>query len=224
MPMPWKCSWISRRYFRDRSPLNKHRIVAAGPSGPLPNFRGIMNITLLEQSLDTARITYETHMRRDFPENELKPWDITVSLYERGIYEMLEIRWEGKMVGYAWIVCPKGEASLIDYLAVLPEYRNSGIGSLILKALSSRYQKLGQYLLLESEFPGEAPNPSIAVRRLGFYNRSGFQDTGVQVRLFGVRFCILSSKPSVNTGEQMRHIYKAMFPEDLFCQAVEFLK
>ena len=182
-----------------------------------------MQIILAEQSLDAAKKTYDTHMHRDFPENERKPWDITVSLYERGIYEMLEARWEGKLVGYAWMVCPEGGSALIDYLAVLPEYRGSGIGSEILKELTLRYRMRRQSLLLESEFPEEAPDPAAAVRRLAFYARSGFLDSGVLVRLFGVKFCILSSCADLDAKEQMYGIYHAMFPGELYLQAVRFL-
>jgi len=182
-----------------------------------------MQIILVEQSLDAAKKTYDTHMHRDFPENERKPWDVTVSLYDRGIYEMLEARWEGKFVGYVWMVCPKGSSVLIDYLAVLPEFRNSGIGGAILRELALRYRMRGQSLLLESEFPEEAPDPDIAVRRLSFYARSGFLDSGVLVRVFGVKFCILSSESELDAKEQMHSIYNAMFPGDLYLRAVQFL-
>lgn len=182
-----------------------------------------MQIILVEQSLDAAKKTYDTHMHRDFPENERKPWDVTAGLRERGIYEMLEARWEGKMVGYAWMVCPEGSSALIDYLAVLPEFRNSGIGGAILRELVLRYRMRGQSLLLESEFPEEAPDPDIAVRRLSFYARSGFLDSGVLVRLFGVKFCILSSELELDAKEQMHGIYNAMFPGDLYLRAVQFL-
>lgn len=182
-----------------------------------------MQIVLLKQPLDAAKRTYDIHMHRDFPENERKPWDMTLNLYERGVYEMLEARWEGKMVGYAWMVCPEGSSALIDYLAVLPEYRGAGIGSAILHELGQRYRLRGQSLLLESEFPEEAPDPDIAVRRLSFYARSGFLDSGVLVRLFGVKFCILSSNADLDAKEQMRGIYNAMFPGDMCLRAVQFL-
>jgi GNAT superfamily N-acetyltransferase len=182
-----------------------------------------MRIILFEQSLDAAKNTYDIHMQRDFPENERKPWDITVDLRERGIYEMLEARWEGELVGYAWVVCPEGSSALIDYLAILPEFRNRGIGGAILRELRQRYSMRGKSLLLESEFPEEAPDPAIAVRRLAFYARSGFLDSGVLIRLFGVKFCILASNSEPDAKEQMRVIYEAMFPGDLYRQAVVFL-
>lgn len=182
-----------------------------------------MQIILLEQSLDAAKRVYDTHMHRDFPENERKPWDMTQNLYDRGIYEMLEARWEGKLVGYVWMVCPKGSSALIDYLAVLPEFRGNGIGSAILSELTKRYRMRGQSLLLESEFPEEAPDPDIAVRRLSFYAKSGFLDSGVLVRLFGVKFCILSSRTDLDAKEQMHGVYSTMFPGDLYLRAVQFL-
>ena len=220
--MPRKSSWISRQYFRDRSDLKIQRIRQRFLLSRC-RLRGNMQLILTEQSLDTAKKTYDTHMHRDFPENERKPWDITVSLYERGIYEMLEARWEGKLVGYVWMVCPEGRSALIDYLAVLPEYRGSGFGSTILRELAQRYHLRGQSLLLESEFPEEAPDPAIAVRRLSFYARSGFLNSGVLVRLFGVKFYILSSNADLDAKEQMRGIYHAMFPEELYLRAVQFL-
>ena len=182
-----------------------------------------MQILLIEQSLEAAKRTYDTHMQRDFPESEIKPWDVTIRLRERGIYEMLGAWWEGKLVGYAWMVCPDGDCALIDYLAVLPEFRNSGIGGEILRQLIIRYSARRQNLLLESEFPEEAPDPAMAVRRLGFYKRAGFLNTGVLVRLFGVKFCILSSSGDMDGKEQLRCIYKSMFPEAIYRKAVQYL-
>ncbi len=183
-----------------------------------------MKIELLEQDLDSSRRTYDVHMCRDFPQDELKPWEITKSLYERGIYDFLEAYSDGKLVGYAWMVTPDGQTALIDYLAVLPQYRGTGIGSEILKCLCERYRRQGKQLILESEHPDGAPDPSLAVRRLGFYARSGFLNTGLQVMLFGVRFCILAHGICANAKQEMEHIYRAMFPDGLYETAVTFLE
>ena len=182
-----------------------------------------MKIELRQQTLEEGRLTYDREMHRDFPEDELKPWEITVQMYEAGIYEMLEAFVDGTLVGYAWMVFPKGGSALIDYLAVLPQFRCGGYGTAILEALSCRYSLRGMELLLESEFPEEAPDPAMARRRLGFYQRAGFRDSGVQVRLFGVRFCILVHGDAVDAKEQMTHLYRAMFSDPLFREAVQFL-
>lgn len=182
-----------------------------------------MRIQLEEQTLEQGKELFQTYMHRDFPENECKPWDLTVDMHSRGIYDMLTAWMDGKMVGYAWMVCPEGDAALIDYLAVLPEYRGTGIGSEILKALALRYQLHGKHLILESEHPEEAPDPQIAQRRLGFYKRAGFVDTGLQVRLFGVRFCILAHGISGSARMCMDIIYHAMFSDSVYHAAVEFL-
>ena len=182
-----------------------------------------MNIEIIEQTPEEGKVIFDNHMHRDFPENEIKPWNIALELYRRGIYEMLQILSDGIMVGYVWMVCPSGEAALIDYLAVLPEYRSEGYGSRILKALVERYRLRGMELLLESEYPDEAPDRAMAIRRLGFYKRAGFKNSGVEVRLFGVHFCILTFGKEGNARQKMEHLYRAMFPERLYRHAVEFL-
>lgn len=182
-----------------------------------------MQIKLIERNLSESRTTFEMHMHRDFPESEIKPWEITKSLYEKGIYEFFDVFSDGKMVGYVWIVSPEGGVALIDYLAVLPQYRGTGVGSKILKELCARYARMGKTLILESEYPDEAPNPQVAERRLGFYARAGFMDSGVQVRLFGVRFCILAHGIRGREKEDLACIYRSMFPCGLYEKAVVFL-
>lgn len=191
---------------------------------PVSEIEDIMEIILKEQTIQQAKQLYDTHMRRDFPQDEIKPWEVTVKLYEKGIYEMLEAYSGGEMVGYIWMVCSAGDVALIDYLAVLPEYRGGGVGTEILKELVQRYRSRNKDLILESEFPDTAPEPQIAKKRLGFYARAGFRDTGTQVRLFGVHFCILSHGLTGSGRSYMEKIYREMFPEELYRHAVSFLK
>lgn len=166
---------------------------------------------------------FQKDMFRDFPEDEIKPWDVILRMVNAGEYDLLAAFEDDIMVGYAWIFRPETEAVLIDYLAVLPQFRGTGVGTRMLSALGKQYCAGDKRLLLESEYPETAPEPSVARRRLGFYARAGFCDTGVQVLLFGVRFCILSLGEDKAGKDHMEQLYRAMFPGEFFHHAVQFL-
>lgn len=173
-------------------------------------------------SPEQARDVFDAHMHRDFPADELKPWEIMHALYRRGSYAFLGAFLGDDLAGYAWLFCPGEGCVLIDYLAVLPELRGRGIGAGVLDALADYCRAQGS-LLLESEYPGEAPDEQIARRRLGFYRRAGFADTGVQVRLFGVRFCILAHGGDADARGHMESLYRAMLTEQMYRENVQFL-
>jgi len=166
---------------------------------------------------------FQKDMFRDFPEDEIKPWEVILRMVNDGVYDLLAAIEDGTMVGYAWIFRPDSDAVLIDYLAVMPQLRGTGVGTRILSALGKQYCAGGKRLLLESEYPETAPEPDVARRRLGFYAKAGFCDTGVQVLLFGVRFCILSLGEDKQGRDHMDQIYRAMFPGERYHQAVQFL-
>ena len=173
------------------------------------------------QSLEEGRELFHRDMQRDFPENEIKPWGIIEKMVRAGEYDLLGA-WEGdKMVGYAWMFAPDGEAILLDYLAVMPECRGNSVGSAILKALAERYPD--KILILESEYPEDAPEPDVARRRLRFYDHAGFVNSGVEVVLFGVHFCILTHGQDPDARIHMENLYRSMFPGERYDYAVKFL-
>ena len=180
-----------------------------------------MKIELKQQTLEEGFLYFQRDMQRDFPEDEIKPWSVIEPMVRSGVYELLGA-WDGdKQVGYAWMFIPEGEAVLIDYLAVLPEYRGTGVGTAILKALSQRYRN--QILILESEYPEDAPDVEVAKRRLRFYDHAGFVISGVEVILFGVHFCILTHGFDPEARKHLESLYHAMFPEERYHYAVRFI-
>lgn len=159
---------------------------------------------------------YNEHLKRDFPDSELKPWWIMLEHLDRGMYDLLAAFDGDRLVGYAWQFCPPQGAILIDYLAIVPELRGQGWGTALLDALRQYYAPTGQMLVLESEHPEEAPDPEEAKRRLAFYFRAGLQDTGVETRLFGVRFCILSFGELDDPRQAIWDVYRTMLDDERF--------
>lgn len=153
---------------------------------------------------------YAAHLKRDFPPSELKPWAMMSAAAQAGQYDLLAAFDHGVMVGYAWQFRPDTGAILIDYLAVLPQYRGQGVGTVLLATLRQYYGEMGRGVLLESEYPPEAPDLEEANRRLAFYFRAGLEDTGVQTRLFGVRFQILALLPVEDPAVAIQEIYDDM--------------
>ena len=51
------------------------------------------------QSLEEGRELFYRDMQRDFPENEIKPWDVIENMVLAGEYDLLSAWEEDKMVG-----------------------------------------------------------------------------------------------------------------------------
>ena len=63
---------------------------------------------------EQGKTVWETDLHRDFPESELKSWDLTCGLIRSGVYEMLDFWENGVRVGYAWMLVPEGDAVLLE--------------------------------------------------------------------------------------------------------------
>ena len=112
-----------------------------------------MKIVLL--NVEQAQSIYRSQMVRDFPESELKPFASVQGMMTRGLYEPLAFYDEaGALMAYAWqAVLPQCRNVLLDYFAVLPQYRGSGVGTAVLKELAAYYAPRKQSLIIECEHP-----------------------------------------------------------------------
>ena len=176
-----------------------------------------------EMTPEQGEAFYETHLRRDFPASELKSWAVMRQAYSRGKYDLLAAYEGDRLVGYSWQYVPRQGAILVDYLAIVPELRGRGYGTALLQALEAYYRPADRRLILESEYPGEAPDTALAQRRLDFYYRAGLVDSGVQTRLFGVRFCILTFGEMENPRRAIEEIYRDMLEGELYHQLFAIL-
>ena len=141
----------------------------------------------------------------------------------RGLYEPLAFYDEaGALMAYAWqAVLPQCRNVLLDYFAVLPQYRGSGVGTAVLKELAAYYAPRKQSLIIECEHPAEAPEPAVARRRIGFYLRAGAHAAAMESRLFGVRYQIYSLPAGGLAKDEEIHrdlqeLYRTMVPEPYY--------
>ncbi|MDD4849226.1 MAG: GNAT family N-acetyltransferase [Gemmiger sp.] len=179
-----------------------------------------MQIQLLNAA--EAQTIYENEMLRDFPADELKPFAAMRQMMADGIYEPLAFYEDGQLLGYAWqTVLPERRGVLIDYYAVLPPLRGGGTGTRLLAALAGYYAGRKETLIIECEHPAEAPDPTMARRRIGFYLRAGARATAMESRVFGVRYQIFAlpcggAEPDAEINEDLKVIYSAMVPEPYY--------
>lgn len=182
-------------------------------------------MSVIFRKMNEKEITkiYETRMTKDFPSMELKPLHNIIDMMEQGIYESLFV-YDQEPVGYALVLLPKGISyGLLDYLGTFSENRNQGYGGQVLKELRKYYQD--RTLMIESEYPEDAPDRKMAVRRLQFYQRNGAVDTGVESRIFGAHYInlILSGQqenmtcvlpPAEEVKDVMVQLYTGMLPDE----------
>ena len=144
----------------------------------------LMSATQLEE-------LYANHMFRDFPAPEIKPLSTLKRLLGTGEYVPLAFIEDGGMIGYTLLIACGGKNScLLDYFAVLPQFRSGGRGSMILKYLREHFLGKTHQILIECEHPDFAPDRAQALRRLKFYNNAGAKKAEIETKLFGVRYLV----------------------------------
>ena len=171
---------------------------------------------------------YNDRMREDFPPSELKPLFVILDAVDKGIYEALGLYDGEEIVGYSCLV-KQGNDYLVDYLAIYPEKRNGGIGSILVKLLSEHMDSTGN-IIGEVEDPKYARNEDdrkLRIRRMDFYLRNGCFDTGVRAKCFGVEFIILRMGKKKLEKQKCWDIYSAIYrsilPKDMYDENIELL-
>lgn len=107
-------------------------------------------------------------MELSFPEDEHRTYEEQKELLNNSLYQIYILPDEsGENIKAFVAVWEFDEMVYIEHLAVNPEFRNGGLGAMILQELISRSEK---QICLEVEPPKE----TMAIRRIGFYERNGF--------------------------------------------------
>jgi len=177
-----------------------------------------------------TRLLYDQQMRRDFPPSELKTLDTIMKMKREGTYDVIGAYLHGVLAAYALCFCPKeGRIVLLDYLAVEPDMRSRGIGSMLLQALREHYARQADTILIECERPKAAPNELEARKRIRFYTQAGAQLTNVRIWLFEVEYSILilpcaQEVVARDWAQQMLSLYRQMLTPALFERNVRLIR
>lgn len=166
---------------------------------------------LTKQEID---IVYEEHMKRDFPPQELPPFPPALELIAcgegwffgifdkeneaqgKGDFEVKANEGNGditleKLAAYIQVLKPEHcSYALLNYYAVLPAYRNSGLGTRLLEDLQMHLPKV-KGIIIEAEIPKRAEDAKMAKRRLEFYERAGAVNTMWQEQVYDAWYYIL---------------------------------
>lgn len=169
-----------------------------------------------------------------FPSNELKPVSTVEWLLEKQIYHAYGFYDKEQLLAYACMIQIPGHATvLLDYYAVLEQYRSSGIGGLFLQQLTQTLCELDG-IYIESENPDYAldeADKELRLRRIAFYEKNGAYKTGLLSCLFDVDYCVLflpCAAPAALATEDhysnLDAIYLKMFPAKHYAAKVRITK
>lgn len=165
---------------------------------------------------------YKTHMKGDFPANELKPLSHIIRSAEEGYGFSLGICEEEKLAGYAvFILCQETKCALLDYFAILRDRRGGGLGHRAFPLIETYFQENMpeiEGLYIESERIAAAEDErqrTVRERRIAFYRSCGCEMTTLHAVLFGVDYSVLykafGEKGRGGSREALDALYRKMF-------------
>lgn len=165
---------------------------------------------------------YKTHMKRDFPPDELKPLSHIIKSAREGYGFSLGIYEEERLTGYAvFILCKETKCALLDYFAILKDRRGEGHGHRAFSLFATYFQENMpeiEGLYIESERISAAKDEKqrfTRERRIAFYRSCGCGMTTLRSVLFGVDYSILyksfGREGSGASREALDALYRKMF-------------
>lgn len=124
-----------------------------------------------------------------FPEDERKPIELLQSSYEKHYTRIIEILYKNEIIGFMILNKVKDKGYVVlDYLAILPQYRNSKFGTKALQILLEQ-EKENSGIFIEIEKVGlgkDTEENLLREKRKQFYEKVGFKKLNFDLFLFDV--------------------------------------
>lgn len=166
-----------------------------------------------------------------FPEDERKSLELIQSAYEKQYTNIIEIIHKNEIVGFMLLnrIKDKGYA-VLDYLAILQQYRNSGFGTRALQILlEQESENSGIFIEIEKVGLGKDKEENlIREKRRNFYEKLGFKKLNFDLFLFDViytPYLFSNAKDSEDTIiDEILNIYEAISGKEKIKQNCKILK
>lgn len=170
-------------------------------------------------------------MKYDFPTEELKSEELILKFAGKNMYFPYGLFEDNNLIAYAMLFKLKNsEYMLMDYYAVLKEFRSKRYGSVFLKMLKEKLSYL-KGIIFEVESGNTALNETeleICKKRISFYLNNGLIKKDLTCILNGVelRIFLLVGSENANADtlyNELDSIYKVMYGNEIYNKSV-FLK
>ena len=153
--------------------------------------------------------TIENIYKTAFPEDQRLPFKELQKLLVEADTSFLSFYVDESLAGFAHLFHYE-DYSIISYLAVNPSLRSKGLGSQILKEL--RDYLPGRSLIAEVEAPDKkAVNQEQRLRRLYFYEKNDFQQTGYHIDYSDTTFIIFWTGKQGFDPDKYYRVYEEVF-------------
>ena len=147
------------------------------------------DIKLKDISIDGFKKDVYSYYLEIFPEDERKPIELLKSSYEKHYTRIIEILYKNEIIGFMILNKVKDKGYVVlDYLAILPQYRNSKFGTKALQILLEQ-EKENSGIFIEIEKVGlgkDTEENLLREKRKKFYEKVGFKKLNFDLFLFDV--------------------------------------
>ncbi len=178
-------------------------------------------MSLTEKNLSKKLHNYKEicrFMKRVFPKEEIMPMWLIRLLTLKKNYDFKVYYDKDLFVGILFTIMKK-DTVFVFYLAVNDEIHSKGYGSKLLKALFDKHPDKSVSLFIETMADKGAANYGQRLKRLAFYERNGFFQTGIRAGFKTPFVDILSTdkKYSIEAAKQLiKPIPMKIFTADNF--------
>ena len=153
------------------------------------------------------------HYDEIFPEDEKKPLDMLQNSYENNYEKFTKIMYKNEFVGFILTTKTKKDGfAILDYYAILPKYRNKGIGTKTLEKYLKEEKDNSKGIFVEVEKVGLGKDENenkIREKRKNFYDKLGFKKLNYDFILFDVTYSThIYTKYEIDEDETVDEIFK----------------